>query len=268
MLLEAFHFRFQPSWQYFLTLVDRPNLESVEAVGCFGFVFSKDDIRFRYELGGGTMLDLGTYQMAVLRQVFGTEPEECLECVPVLCDPPHELCDAGASGTFRFPGDLHGTFKCHLKCGLTEIQMPRATVQHKAVAVPDDSLPSTQEKLRRRRLVFHNFMVSGFLHSIIIEDEFTIRNKADGKVVKQWKTSETKRIYTWADAGRADLPSEPYWLSYRHMLEGFVNRIRGRQGSGVWVEHEDSIAQAKMIDMAYIKGGLPLRPKSTFVLET
>jgi len=31
VLLEAFHYRFQPTWQYFLTLIDRPNLERVEA---------------------------------------------------------------------------------------------------------------------------------------------------------------------------------------------------------------------------------------------
>lgn len=31
VLLEAFHYRFQPGWQYFLTLVDRPNLDTVHA---------------------------------------------------------------------------------------------------------------------------------------------------------------------------------------------------------------------------------------------
>ena len=235
-----------------------------------GLIFRKDDIRFRYELGGGTMMDVGTYHLSVLRQVFGAEPEECVECVATPCAPPFELCDSGATGTFRFPGGGLGTFQCGLQAGVVEAFRtlpPRVTVAHKPVAVADDALPAGQEKTRARRLVLHNFMISGIWHRIDIEDEFVVRNKETGEPVRRWKTSESKKVYDWADAGVADQPSEPYWLSYRHMLEQFVNRIRGREGSGAWVEHEDSIAQARMIDMAYEKSALPLRPTSSFVLE-
>ena len=268
VLLEAFHYRFQPTWKYFLTLVDRPNVERVESITKVpSMFFRKDDIRFRYELGGGTMLDLGSYQMSVLRQVFGAEPEECLECVATRCAPPFELCDAGATGTFRFPGGNIGVFTCSLQSSLTEFTLPRVTVTHKPVVVVDDKLPAGQEKTRARKLVIHNYMVSGAWHRIDIEDEFTVRKTSADEVVRRWKTKESKKIYDWADAGVPDQPSEPYWLSYRHMLEQFVNRIRGREGSGQWVDLEDSVAQAKMIDMAYLKSGLPLRPTSKFTLE-
>jgi len=229
-------------------------------------MFTKDNIRWRYELGGGAMMDAGTYLFSTLRQVFGAEPEECVECAATRCPQPYELCDAGASGSFRFPGGKVGAFRLDLQAGLTQFGLPRVTVTHRPVAVADDSLPAGQEKTRTRRLVLNNFMVSGFWHRIDVEDEFVVRDTETDRVLRRWKTSEAKKIYTWADAGVADQPSEPYWTSYRHMLEQFVNRIRGREGSGVWVEHEDSIAQAKMIDMAYEKSGLPVRPTSNFVL--
>lgn len=52
-------------------------------------------------------------------------------------------------------------------------------------------------------------------------------------------------------------------MSYKYQLEAFVNRIRGRETQH-WVTGEDSIAQMRMIDMAYEKSGLGLRPTSSF----
>jgi hypothetical protein len=42
-----------------------------------------------------------------------------------------------------------------------------------------------------------------------------------------------------------------------------VNRIKGRDTSH-WVSQDDSIAQMKMMDMAYDKTSLPARPTSSF----
>jgi hypothetical protein len=42
-----------------------------------------------------------------------------------------------------------------------------------------------------------------------------------------------------------------------------VNKVKGRE-SQFWVTRQDSIGQMKMIDMAYEKSGLGLRPTSTF----
>jgi hypothetical protein len=44
-----------------------------------------------------------------------------------------------------------------------------------------------------------------------------------------------------------------------------VNKVRGREGSGVWMDGEDSIKQMAMIDSAYEKAGLPIRPTSSYV---
>ena len=53
-----------------------------------------------------------------------------------------------------------------------------------------------------------------------------------------------------------------WWATYRYQLEEFVNLVKKRKGSGVWVDGEDSIRQMEMIDVAYLKAGLPLRATS------
>lgn len=53
-------------------------------------------------------------------------------------------------------------------------------------------------------------------------------------------------------------------MSYRYQLKEFVNRIKGRQ-TQYWVSGEDPVNQMKMIDVAYEKSGLGLRPTSSFL---
>lgn len=270
VLLEAFHYRFQPTWQHFLSLVDRPNIESVRAATTLPtFLFKDNDIRFNFDLAGGALMDLGTYQLSVLRQVIGAEPEECTECI-TRPGPQSTDAEEAVKATFRFHGGITGVGEANLRGGIVLTFNPEAWVVHKPVVVEEEGLPADQEKVRVRRLYLSNFMISGFLHKIIIEDDFIVRKKgAEGAeaVVKKWTKKEVQKVYTWKEAG-IDRPSEPYWASYRHQLEGFVHKVRGREGSGVWIDGEDSIAQAKMIDMAYAKAGLPMRPSKNFKLDT
>ena len=57
---------------------------------------------------------------------------------------------------------------------------------------------------------------------------------------------------------------ENWWTTWRCQLEEFVNRVKGREGSGVWVDAEESIAQMLAIDEIYRKVGLQIRPSSTY----
>lgn len=82
-----------------------------------------------------------------------------------------------------------------------------------------------------------------------------IREKADKVVSKQW----TKVSYV-KECGK-----HPSWTTYRYQPQESVNKIGERPGSGGWMEAENSIKQMKMIDGAYAKAGLPLRPTSALV---
>ncbi|KAF4456294.1 hypothetical protein F53441_1539 [Fusarium austroafricanum] len=265
ILLEAMHFLFQPSWQYFVSLVDRPNILSVSAIAELpSYIIPKGGIRFDYNLGGGNILDLGTYPLNALRQIMGAEPEECTMCKVRTPPPPQELCDEFAEASFRFPGERVGNAVMNMRASITTFPTFNITVCHKEIKVEDASVPRGQTKWRLRKLHISNFLMSSFWHRIDIVDEYSSRS--GDKLLRKWTTKESKKIYTFKDAG-IDQPSEPYWTSYRHQLEQFVNHIRGNKGSGLWVDYEDSLAQAKMVDMAYEKSGLPLRPISKFRME-
>lgn len=191
----------------------------------------------------------------------------CLEANLTKTTPPNdELCDSKFEAKYQFPNGGIGEIEGDLQCALVKFYLPPLTVRHRAVAIPDEKLPQGQEKTRVRSLYFKNFVFANLWHSIDIEDVHTIRQVSDGKVIKTWKTKETKKVYTFQEVG-IDQPGEDYWVSYRHQLEQFVNRVRGREGSGLWIDGADSIAQMKMIDLTYEKAGLPLRPTTKYKHE-
>ncbi|KAL1864516.1 hypothetical protein VTK73DRAFT_5819 [Phialemonium thermophilum] len=291
VLLEASHYRFQPSWARFLALVDGPNVESASVrMAAPAMSMPLDDIRFRYELGGGAILDLGAYNMSALQAIFGTAPAECVSCDVETPGPlprkaaagagdqgdGQQLCDSKFHIVYRFPNGGTGEAHGNLRAGLLEA-LPTLSVTHREVVVPaeegggSDSLPAEQEKVRVRRIKFDNFVIGAFWHRIIVEDEYIIRAPmGDGsgapRIIKTWKTRRVEKVYTFKEAG-LEGPGEPHWLSYRYQLEEFVNRIRGRQGSGMWVDAENSILVMRMLDMAYEKSTLPLRKTSEYRLE-
>ena len=110
--------------------------------------------------------------------------------------------------------------------------------------------------------VVGNMLIQPVVWSRIdIVEQHTIRTIADKKVLKLWTTTEYKTAYKREDFNGKKL-GEDWWNTYRWMLEEFVNKIKCREGSGVWMPHEDSIHQLEMIDSAYAKAALPIRPSS------
>ncbi|KAL4748224.1 hypothetical protein BDW72DRAFT_205810 [Aspergillus terricola var. indicus] len=195
VILEAFHSRFFPAWSYFRSLIDPVNVEHVNA----------DDIHFNYNLSGGSMMAMGTYNMAALRMAFDAEPEECLSCeVHAYTDGVHDKCDYDFHATFRFPME---------------------------VIVTDETLPQSQVKFQQRQLTLHGFVHGVFWHRIDIKDVYQIRDRDKGEVIRRWEKTNYHKAYTFKEAGGefADLPGEPFWMSYRHQLEQFVNRVKGRE---------------------------------------
>ncbi len=132
------------------------------------------------------------------------------------------------------------------------VKTPMCSAKHREVVLQDETLSETQEHAVERTVTFWAYIIPTFWHRIDITENHSIRDKADTKVIKKWtKTSYVK-----------EYGEHPSWTTYRWQLEEFVNRIRRRSGSGAWMEAEDSINQMRMIDSAYTKAGLPLRPTS------
>ena len=210
-------------------------------------------------------MDLGTYNVLCLRSIFGTEPEECIEALPRLVPKGFDQrCDQAMKASWRFPNGGVGSIEADLSAsgvfGIPSLRFPRCEVTHKAKIVADETLSTTEQHVVQRKVVFWNMVAPQVWHRMDVIDEHSIRSTADQKPVKSWTSKQYKKAYAWAEETRQ--PSEAAWTTYRHQLEQFVNKIKGREGSGVWFGGEDSIKQMKMIDLAYQKAGLPLRPSS------
>ena len=78
MLLEAFPYYFQPQTGAMLSLLREGQIGSVHSVqASFGFKLSNPvaNIRLRPELGGGALLDAGSYALSLIRLVMGCAPQ-------------------------------------------------------------------------------------------------------------------------------------------------------------------------------------------------
>ena len=262
VLLEAFHPWFHPAPRKFLELVDKPNVvEAFAALPIPKGVVGKKDIRFEFNLAGGCLMDAGTYCVRLLRQIFGEEPVECLE---VKMRKPgfegaDERIDEAVEAKWRWPNGGMGSIQADLVTPWSiPLHLPITRAVHREILVEDGTLSEGREHLMSKIVTLWNFVAPSLWHRIDVTETHTIRDKSDnGAVVKTWK--ETKHVKEYGDGERES------WTTYRWQLEEFVNRVRGKDGSGVWVTNEDSIKQMRVLDGAYQKAGLPLRPSSDFL---
>ncbi|KAI4136705.1 MAG: hypothetical protein L6R39_007655 [Caloplaca ligustica] len=262
VLLEAFHYRFHPAWKKLLSLIEPDKIIEAHAsmVAPKGLI-SLQDIRCKFDLAGGCLMDVGTYTVSCLRQLFGTEPEECLEATYRPMPPGYDKeIDQAFAGKWTFPngavGSIHadmiadGGYFTSLLDGFPSLALPKAEVKHREMVVKDD-LPTNQEHAVQKTVIMWNWVVPTVYHRIDIEEKHTIREKPNGKVIRSW--AEASYVKEYGQKGAES------WLTYRHQLEEFVNKIRKRP-TGSWVDHEDSIRQMEMIDGGYKKAGLLIRP--------
>jgi predicted dehydrogenase len=274
VLLEARHYQFHPAWHAFLALFDPADVHEASAITAMpAGLFPTDDIRFKFHLAGGTMLDLGTYNLSALRGVFNADPVSVDAATPQLMPAPHDdRCDLAMHATYTFPNGGKGTLSCDLGARIkssgtwlswlfdgwanpTPPGLPpflSVTLREKH-GVEDDMQVTTQKTLE-----FHCFMGPHVWHRIDI-NTVTAYRAQNGEVLRTEKITESKKAYVWPQ-GKGE--GEDWWTTYRYMLEGFVDRVKGRKGSGVWLDGEESIRQMESIDRTYEKAGMAIRPTS------
>ena len=266
VLLEAAHNRFHPSWLLFRSLISPPDVVHVFTDSMIPWwATSKDDIHFNYTLAGGSLMAMGCYSFAALRAVFGAEPEECVEArTNSYTDGIHNKCDWDFSTKWRFPNGGVGEAMSTLR-GPTAWKPSQVQVTMRPVSVPDKRLQSGQEKLRKRQVTLHGCIQAIAWHRVDVIDDFEIKEKEDGTVIEKWTEKKSHKAYSFKEAGGEfeGMPGEDWWMSYRYQLEQFVNRVKGRKTT-TWVDHEDSVRNMEMVDMAYEKSGLGPRPSSKF----
>ena len=78
VLLESFPYQFQPQTFDMLALLQQGAIGAVRSVqACFGFTLPnpQDNIRMKPELGGGALLDAGSYPLSLIRLAMGCAPQ-------------------------------------------------------------------------------------------------------------------------------------------------------------------------------------------------
>ncbi|KAF2030299.1 NAD(P)-binding protein [Setomelanomma holmii] len=278
-LLEARHYQFHPAWHTFLSLFDPQDVEEASARAAIpAGLFPMDDIRFKYDLAGGTLMDLGTYPLSALRGIFGAEPTSVTSATPRLMPALFDQnCDQAMQATYDFPNGGVGKISCDLasrvkyekgngswwawlfagRPDLTADMPPWITVKLREKHGSEDNVAISTQKT----VVMKNFMGPHMWHRIDINTTTTYRD-ASGKVVKEEKHTESKKTYVWPEGQGGEVKGEEFWSTYRYMVEAFVDKVKRRKGSGVWLDGEESIRQMEAIDETYKAAGMALRPTS------
>ncbi|KAF2643465.1 oxidoreductase domain-containing protein [Massarina eburnea CBS 473.64] len=280
VLLEAFHYRFHPMWSTFLSMFKSEDVETVVATNSLvAGIFPKDDIRFNYDLSGGTLMDFGAYAVSSVRGVFGKEPigVKTASCRPM----PKEFddkCDEAIFAEYEFGNGASAKISADLQAkggypfpALTQnwpsFKNFLPTIEVK-LRPQTESADGGLEKSIQKSFTVYNYMGPFLYHRIDIVTTTQLKKSTDGKVVKTDTNTEYKKVYKWPAEREAEgRIGEEWWSTYRYQLEEFVNRVKKREGSGIWVEPEDSIRQMEMIDETYEAAGLPVRPTSKALEE-
>jgi predicted dehydrogenase len=111
LLMEAFMYRFHPSWVAVRDLVTSGRIGELRAVQTWFSYFNvdPDNIRNVAGYGGGALMDIGCYPINVSRMLFGTEPTR-IEAV-ARRDPVFGV-DVVTSAVLEFPGGGQSAFTC------------------------------------------------------------------------------------------------------------------------------------------------------------
>jgi predicted dehydrogenase len=111
VLMEGFHYRHHALMKEILAILDSGRLGTVhgaQAIFCTNIRKTPDELRWRADLGGGALMDLGTYALHALRTTMKGEPVVEAAKARVI-----DGVDARLGATLRF-----GSVKAHLYCAM------------------------------------------------------------------------------------------------------------------------------------------------------
>jgi len=242
ILMEAFHWQFHPAAHYFRLILDS---------GKYGKIISTnakmtctpgipdDDIRWQYDLAGGSLMDLA-YVLSFTRYALKAgAPEEVVTAKAQVTEHDPRV-DSSMDATMRFKTgdgyDVVSTIYADMKRSWAMGIVPRLW-----------ELPSIEVETEKANIYFYNAMMPHVYHYIQITEKDT------------GHTSYEKHYTGGPQWG--DDRGKPYWTTYRYQLEAFVDRIKGKRPAH-WITLEESLLGMQTIDDIYRKSGLPLRPTS------
>ncbi|KAK4249423.1 hypothetical protein C7999DRAFT_12736 [Corynascus novoguineensis] len=270
VLLECTPYRFHPSWLEFERAINRSIITHVKILVVVPVNFDKDKcLRFRFEHGGGTRLDM-VYATSLMRAIYAADPVECLRSeidMGNLAAGYHGLTQYDVA--WLFPNGAVGEMKGVV--GFTErakvpVLRPDAgvtiEVMHRRVEVPmASSAPPNRRMMVRRKVRLRYRDGAPSRHRLTIEEEAVYCDAQTGLALYKSRHKKPFEAYTLRASDRANrsLPeSKPYWTAPLYQLDAFVNRVHSTSASAepsaapasndaAWVTPADSLARARML---------------------
>ena len=208
---------------------------------------------------------LAGYTINVIRYLSSSGPTFVLSASHDLYTPPGAPAafkpnvDRATAATLALPNGATASLTCDLSMPFIFGILPRMP-QFRAIVQCEGG-----------EIEIYNFLQPTFYHWIkVTTKDGTGRSK-----------TRFEKSYTFPNA-KMEGKGEPWWTTYRHQLEAFVDKLKGRTPQ-TWVNPEDSIANMECIEQIYAhvsfilllvlwkllttyhQTGLGSRPKSDFV---
>ncbi|KAK2467342.1 hypothetical protein APHAL10511_000577 [Amanita phalloides] len=273
--MEAFHWQFHPAAHRFRQILDEHTTNSgrgpderfaYASDGRFGPILKtharmtttpaipKGDIRWRYDLSGGSLMDM-TYALSFTRYALRAKLPKDVVYAKVRSASRDTRVDSAMEAMMKFicrddikkgegrlgsSVDVESTIYTDMARDLLMGFIPRLW-----------ELPSIFVDTERAEVYFYNAILPHTYHYIAVKD------KSTGHMTYE---SIYKGGPLWKERG------ESHWSTFRYQLEAVVDKLRGREPVW-WVSGEDSIAQMETIDSLYKKSGLSLRSTSALAVD-
>ncbi|CAN5894373.1 Gfo/Idh/MocA family oxidoreductase [soil metagenome] len=141
MLLEAYPYSFQPQTGEMLGLLQAGAIGEVRSVqSCFGFSLapSPDNIRLKPDLGGGSLLDAGSYALSVIRLAMG--------CAPVRVRADATWAESGVDISMAATLYYADGRRAQLTCAMDAANHRRATIVGSRGVIETEFLNHTAQK--------------------------------------------------------------------------------------------------------------------------
>ena len=251
--VEAFHWRFHPAAHRVKELIESGKYGQPSSIFARLMVppgqTSKDDIRMRYDLAGGSCMDL-TYVFSACCYFASPDISKCKFSVqqtkPRLNETDQRVDEAMESSFIIEQAGKHAV-SCHIRCDFSPLGIfgwiPRIW----------EFSPLAIIEFEHAKIELNNFVVPAYGHSITI-----IEKDSEGNLTGK---KHTEKCYNggpqWGAKG------QPWWTTYRYQLEAFVDAVRAKEAgteyNGPWMTLDESEKLMELIDAVYVHAKLPKR---------
>lgn len=166
VLMEAFMYRFHPQTEKVLELLEKGVVGQPRLISsAFAFRLSNpDNIRFRPDLGGGSLMDVGCYCVNANRTLAGAEPVE----VQAFANWNPTGVDNEMVGSLRFEDGLLAQFSCALT--LERREFYQVVGPEGCIEAPSAFIPGTEDTT----ILEHHGRQGSVAHRISGVDEYQV----------------------------------------------------------------------------------------------